>query len=78
MSPAKSRQAAKLGASKEKEEEEDWLSHVLSRKKSQGLAREERPGIFKTLKPVGMAGYAPSGRYGLGLLCLVGSTGQAP
>lgn len=65
MSPVKSSQAAKLEASKEEEEEEeDWLSHVLSQKKSQGLARAERTGAYKTI-----AGPAPSGRYGLGLLC---------
>ncbi|XP_058531969.1 fas-binding factor 1 isoform X3 [Ochotona princeps] len=39
--PAKACQASKLGASMEKEEE-DWLTHALSRKKSQGLAKEER------------------------------------
>ncbi|XP_063098120.1 fas-binding factor 1 isoform X7 [Cavia porcellus] len=57
MSPVKSSQAAKLEASKEEEEEEeDWLSHVLSQKKSQGLARAERTGAYKTI-----AGSAPSG-----------------
>nr|XP_013007438.1 fas-binding factor 1 isoform X4 [Cavia porcellus] len=57
MSPVKSSQAAKLEASKEEEEEEeDWLSHVLSQKKSQGLARAERTGAYKTI-----AGPAPSG-----------------
>ncbi|KAM6175786.1 fas-binding factor 1 [Erethizon dorsatum] len=61
MSPVKSSHAAKLGASKEKEEEEDWLSHVLSQKKSQGLAREECTGACKTLNPVGTAGSASSG-----------------
>ncbi|XP_022379006.1 fas-binding factor 1 isoform X2 [Enhydra lutris kenyoni] len=38
--PAKASQTSQLGASEEREEE-DWLSHALSRKKSQGLAREE-------------------------------------
>ncbi|XP_062936622.1 fas-binding factor 1 isoform X2 [Cynocephalus volans] len=42
-SPAKASQASKLGASEEKEEE-DWLSLVLSRKKSQAPAREECAG----------------------------------
>ncbi|XP_008564318.1 PREDICTED: fas-binding factor 1 [Galeopterus variegatus] len=42
-SPAKASQASKLGTSEEKEEE-DWLSLVLSRKKSQAPAREERAG----------------------------------
>ncbi|XP_062031628.1 fas-binding factor 1 isoform X2 [Lepus europaeus] len=41
MYPAKASQASRLGAS---EEEEDWLSHALSRKKSQALAKEERAG----------------------------------
>lgn len=62
MSPVKSSQAAKLGASKEKEEEEeDWLSHVLSQKKSQGLARVERIGACKTLNSGDTAGSACSG-----------------
>ncbi|XP_047613037.1 fas-binding factor 1 isoform X5 [Phacochoerus africanus] len=39
-SPAKDSQASQPGASEE-QGEEDWLSHFLSRKKSQGLAREE-------------------------------------
>ncbi|XP_013361452.1 PREDICTED: fas-binding factor 1 isoform X2 [Chinchilla lanigera] len=60
MSPVKSSHASKLGASTEKEEE-DWLSHVLSQKKSQGLAREERTGACKALNPVGTASSAPSG-----------------
>nr|XP_045014394.1 fas-binding factor 1 isoform X2 [Jaculus jaculus] len=41
--PAKASQAPMLTTSEEtKGEEGDWLSHVLSQKKSQGLAREER------------------------------------
>lgn len=39
-SPAKDSQASQPGASEE-QGEEDWLSHFLSWKKSQGLAREE-------------------------------------
>lgn len=70
-SPAKASQASKLRASKE-EEEEDWLSHALSRKKSQGLAREQRAGASEGLSLAGTAGHPPSGRYGLGLLWLVG------
>uniref|UniRef100_A0A8C0WQV9 Fas-binding factor 1 C-terminal domain-containing protein n=1 Tax=Castor canadensis TaxID=51338 RepID=A0A8C0WQV9_CASCN len=47
-SPTKTSQASMLGASEEKEEE-DWLSHVLSQKKSQGLAREEHTvGLLST------------------------------
>ncbi|EHH25214.1 hypothetical protein EGK_08996 [Macaca mulatta] len=60
-SPAKASQASKLRASKE-EEEEDWLSHALSRKKSQGLAREQRAGASEGLSLAGTAGHPPSGR----------------
>ncbi|XP_021096682.1 fas-binding factor 1 isoform X3 [Heterocephalus glaber] len=60
VSPAKSNQAAKLGAAREEEEKEDWLSHILSQKKSQGLAREEHTGACETLNPVGTAGSALS------------------
>uniref|UniRef100_A0A2K5JDA8 Fas-binding factor 1 C-terminal domain-containing protein n=1 Tax=Colobus angolensis palliatus TaxID=336983 RepID=A0A2K5JDA8_COLAP len=59
-SPAKASQASKLRASKE-EEEEDWLRHTLSRKKSQGLAREQRAGASEGLSLVGTAGHPPSG-----------------
>lgn len=59
-SPAKASQASKLRASKE-EEEEDWLSHALSRKKSQGLAREQRAGASEGLSLAGTAGHPPSG-----------------
>ncbi|XP_006886428.1 PREDICTED: fas-binding factor 1 [Elephantulus edwardii] len=38
--PSKASQASKPGASEDTEE--DWLSHALSRKKSQGLVREEQ------------------------------------
>ncbi|KAM5273345.1 fas-binding factor 1 [Ctenodactylus gundi] len=58
--PAEASQPSKLEVSRE--EEEDWLSHVLSRKKSQGTAREERPEAFKSLNSVGTAGRPPSGR----------------
>jgi hypothetical protein len=60
-----------LGASEEKEEE-DWLSHVLSQKKSQGLAREEHTATYKGLN----SSRPPSGRYELGLLCLARRIGQ--
>uniref|UniRef100_A0A8D2E9K4 Fas binding factor 1 n=1 Tax=Theropithecus gelada TaxID=9565 RepID=A0A8D2E9K4_THEGE len=59
-SPAKASQASKLRTSKE-EEEEDWLSHALSRKKSQGLAREQRAGASEGLSLAGTAGHPPSG-----------------
>ncbi|XP_023067546.1 fas-binding factor 1 isoform X4 [Piliocolobus tephrosceles] len=59
-SPAKASQASKLRASKE-EEEEDWLRHTLSRKKSQGLAREQRAGASEGLSLAGAAGHPPSG-----------------
>ncbi|XP_047562539.1 fas-binding factor 1 isoform X2 [Lutra lutra] len=47
--PAKASQTSQLGASEEREEE-DWLSHALSRKKSQGLAREEHPEASRSQK----------------------------
>nr|XP_054312172.1 fas-binding factor 1 isoform X7 [Pongo pygmaeus]XP_054312175.1 fas-binding factor 1 isoform X7 [Pongo pygmaeus] len=59
-SPAKASQASKLRASKE-EKEEDWLSHALSRKKSQGLAREQHAGTSEGLSLAGTAGHPPSG-----------------
>ncbi|XP_027423789.1 fas-binding factor 1 isoform X7 [Zalophus californianus] len=57
--PAKASQASQLGVSQEKEEE-DWLSHALSRKKSQGLAREEHTEASKGQNLVGAAGSPPS------------------
>uniref|UniRef100_A0A5F8H5X8 Fas binding factor 1 n=1 Tax=Monodelphis domestica TaxID=13616 RepID=A0A5F8H5X8_MONDO len=35
----------------EENKEDDWLSHALSRKKSQNLAKEEQPGTSKGLSP---------------------------
>ncbi|XP_057357699.1 fas-binding factor 1 isoform X2 [Manis pentadactyla] len=58
-SPAKASQASQLGAA-EKEEEEDWLSHALARKKSRGLAREERTKASEGQNSVGAAGQPPS------------------
>ncbi|XP_032176086.1 fas-binding factor 1 isoform X4 [Mustela erminea] len=58
--PAKASQASQLGASEEREEE-DWLSHALSRKKSQGLAREEPTVASRGQKNlVGAVGSPPS------------------
>uniref|UniRef100_A0A8C0PXI0 Fas-binding factor 1 C-terminal domain-containing protein n=1 Tax=Canis lupus familiaris TaxID=9615 RepID=A0A8C0PXI0_CANLF len=68
---AKASQASKLGASEEKEEE-DWLSHALSRKKSQDLAREEHSEASKGQNLVGAGGSPPASRYGLGLLSRAG------
>ncbi|XP_043861394.1 fas-binding factor 1 [Dromiciops gliroides] len=48
--PHKSSLPPKQGASEEKQEE-DWLSHALSRKKSQNLAKEEKSGPSKGLNP---------------------------
>ncbi|XP_045425914.1 fas-binding factor 1 isoform X2 [Lemur catta] len=56
---AKASQASKPGASKEKEE--DWLSHALSRKKLQGLAREECTEASEGPSVVGTAGHPPLG-----------------
>uniref|UniRef100_A0A8C9P8I8 Fas binding factor 1 n=1 Tax=Spermophilus dauricus TaxID=99837 RepID=A0A8C9P8I8_SPEDA len=51
-------QSSKLRES-EAGEEEDWLSHVLSRKKSQGVAREEHAEAYKGPNSVGTARYGP-------------------
>ncbi|XP_017391277.1 fas-binding factor 1 isoform X2 [Cebus imitator] len=59
-SPAKASQASKLRDSEK--EEEDWLSHALSRKKSQGLAREQCAGASEGLSFAGTVGHPPSGR----------------
>ncbi|XP_053425506.1 fas-binding factor 1 isoform X2 [Nycticebus coucang] len=59
--PAKARQTSTLGASEEKEE--DWLSHALSRKRFQGLAREEYPEASKDPSLVGTVGHAPFGSH---------------
>ncbi|KAK2112083.1 Fas-binding factor 1 [Saguinus oedipus] len=59
-SPAKASQDSKLQASEK--EEEDWLSHALSRKKSKGLAREQGAGASEGLSFAGMVGHSPSDR----------------
>lgn len=74
-SPAKASQASQPGAPEEAEEE-DWLSHTLSQKKSQGRAREQHATTSKGQNSVGAAGQPPSNRYGLGLLSSGGGTGQ--
>lgn len=74
-SPAKASQASQLGAAEE-EEEEDWLGHALARKKSRGLAREERTKASEGQNSMGAAGQPPSDRYGLGLLSGGGRFGQ--
>ncbi|XP_028340156.1 fas-binding factor 1 isoform X12 [Physeter macrocephalus] len=51
-SPAKGGQPCQPGAS-EKKAEEDWLSHALSRKKPQGLAREQHDAACKGQPSVG-------------------------
>ncbi|XP_069916378.1 fas-binding factor 1 isoform X3 [Oryctolagus cuniculus] len=55
MCTAKASQASKLGAS----EEEDWLTHALSRKKSQALAKEERAGAGRGLRSETRAVHLP-------------------
>lgn len=55
----KASQASSPKASEEKED--DWLSHVISQKKSQNLAREERAGPPKDLASLGSLGQTPSG-----------------
>ncbi|XP_028608756.1 fas-binding factor 1 [Grammomys surdaster] len=54
----KASQASSLKASEEKED--DWLSHVISQKKSQSLAREERAGPTKELTSLGSLAQTPS------------------
>ncbi|XP_029782703.1 fas-binding factor 1 isoform X2 [Suricata suricatta] len=56
--PAKAGQPSQLGASKK--EEEDWLSQALSRKKSQGVAREEHAEASEGQHLVGAAGSPPA------------------
>ncbi|XP_039715416.1 fas-binding factor 1 isoform X2 [Pteropus medius] len=56
---AKASQASQLGAP-EGEEEEDWLSHALSRKKSQGPSREEHAAPSKGQNAVGVVSQPPS------------------
>ncbi|XP_043761410.1 fas-binding factor 1 isoform X2 [Cervus elaphus] len=56
--PARGSQPAEPGAS-EKEAGQDWLSHALSRKKAQGLAREERAAGSEGRHSVGAAGRPP-------------------
>ncbi|KAI5931475.1 Fas-binding factor 1 [Manis javanica] len=58
-SPAKASQASQLGAAEE-EEEEDWLGRALARKKSRGLAREERTKASEGQNSMGAAGQPPS------------------
>ncbi|XP_055448202.1 fas-binding factor 1 isoform X1 [Psammomys obesus] len=58
MAPAKASQASSLKASEEKED--DWLSHVISQKKSQSLARAERAGPLKGVTSLGSLGQTPS------------------
>ncbi|XP_027728569.1 fas-binding factor 1 isoform X3 [Vombatus ursinus] len=48
--PCKPSLSPSRGTSEEKPEE-DWLSHALSRKKSQNLAKEEQSGTSKGLSP---------------------------
>ena len=53
--PARGSQTAEPGASEE-EADEDWLSHALSRKKAQGLARAERAAASEGQHLAGAAG----------------------
>ncbi|XP_016833258.1 fas-binding factor 1 isoform X4 [Cricetulus griseus] len=56
--PSTKASQASLKASEEKED--DWLSHVISQKKSQGLAREDRAEPSKGLNSRGSLGQTPS------------------
>ncbi|KAG3268462.1 Fas binding factor 1, transcript variant X4 [Ictidomys tridecemlineatus] len=61
---AQASQSSKLRES-EAGEEEDWLSHVLSRKKSQGVAREEHADTYKGPNSVGTASQPVTSTQGL-------------
>uniref|UniRef100_A0A671EWU5 Fas binding factor 1 n=1 Tax=Rhinolophus ferrumequinum TaxID=59479 RepID=A0A671EWU5_RHIFE len=82
-SPAKASQPSHPGAPED--EQEDWLSHTWSQKKSLGRSREEHTAISRGQNLVGTVGRPPSSRYGLGLPSLVdggpgrgaGSSGRA-
>ncbi|XP_063126258.1 fas-binding factor 1 isoform X13 [Rattus norvegicus] len=56
----KASQVSSPKASEEKED--DWLSHVISQKKSQNLAREERTGPSKDLNSPGSRSQIPASR----------------
>ncbi|XP_052613367.1 fas-binding factor 1 isoform X4 [Peromyscus californicus insignis] len=56
--PSTKASQASLKVSEEKED--DWLSHVISQKKSHGLAREEHAGPSKGLNSLGSLGQTPS------------------
>uniref|UniRef100_A0A8C8VXW6 Fas binding factor 1 n=1 Tax=Peromyscus maniculatus bairdii TaxID=230844 RepID=A0A8C8VXW6_PERMB len=56
--PSTKASQASLKVSEEKED--DWLSHVISQKKSHALAREERAGPSKGLNSLGSLGQTPS------------------
>lgn len=68
--PAGASQPSQPGASEE-DKQEDWLSHTLSQKKSQGRSREEHTATSKAQNLVGAVGRPLSSRYGLGLPSLV-------
>lgn len=67
--PSTKASQASLKTSEEKDD--DWLSHVISQKKSHGLAREERAAPSKGLNSLASSGQTPSNRYGHGLPWLV-------
>lgn len=58
-SPAEASQPSQPGASEE-DKREDWLSHTLSQKKSQGRSREEHTATSKGQNLVGAVGRPPS------------------
>ncbi|XP_036051674.1 LOW QUALITY PROTEIN: fas-binding factor 1 [Onychomys torridus] len=55
-----SAQASQSSLKVSEEQEDDWLSHVISQKKSHGLAREERAGPSKGLNSLGSLGQTRS------------------
>ncbi|XP_013203098.1 fas-binding factor 1 isoform X2 [Microtus ochrogaster] len=52
--------ASQASAKTSEEKDDDWLSHVISQKKSHGLAREEHAAPSKGLSSLGSSGQTPS------------------
>ncbi|CAO2646135.1 Fas-binding factor 1 [Lemmus lemmus] len=55
-----STKASQASPKASEEKDDDWLSHVISQKKSHGLAREEHAGPPKGLSSLGSSGQTPS------------------
>ncbi|XP_057631245.1 fas-binding factor 1 isoform X3 [Chionomys nivalis] len=55
-----STKASQASPKTSEEKDDDWLSHVISQKKSHGLAREEHAAPSKSLNSLGSSGQTPS------------------